>query len=83
MSQILYPAAGVVLAILVLLALGGFNIAREYERAVVLRLGRLVGQRGPGLYYLIPLIERQFVIDQRVVTADVEEQGPSPRTTCR
>jgi regulator of protease activity HflC (stomatin/prohibitin superfamily) len=50
------------------------RIAREYERAVVLRLGRLVGVRGPGLYVLIPLIERAFIVDQRVVTADVEKQ---------
>ena len=56
------------------MVLAGLRIANEYQRAVVLRLGRLVGQRGPGLYYLIPLIERQTLIDLRVVTADVEEQ---------
>ena len=61
-----------VIALAILLS--GLRIANEYQRAVVLRLGRLVGQRGPGLYYLIPLIERQTIIDLRVITADVEEQ---------
>lgn len=74
MSQILLSIAAVIAGILFLISLTGIKIAREYERAVVLRLGRLVGLRGPGLYYLIPLFERQTVIDQRVVTADVEEQ---------
>jgi regulator of protease activity HflC (stomatin/prohibitin superfamily) len=64
----------VLAALVLLILLPGFRIANEYQRAVVLRLGRLVGMRGPGLYYLIPLIERQTLIDQRVVTADVEEQ---------
>jgi regulator of protease activity HflC (stomatin/prohibitin superfamily) len=65
----------IVLAAFVLFVLlAGLRIAKEYQRAVVLRLGRLVGMRGPGLYYLIPLIEQQTLIDQRVVTADVEEQ---------
>ena len=50
------------------------RIAKEYERGVVFRLGRLVGQRCPGLYLLFPFIERQIVIDQRIVTAAVEKQ---------
>ena len=46
--------------LLIAIALSGLRIAREYERAVVFRLGRLVGLRGPGLYWLIPLgIEMQ------------------------
>ena len=60
------------LALLFLLA--GLRIANEYQRAVVLRFGRLSGTRGPGLYYLIPFADRQTLIDQRVVTADVEKQ---------
>ncbi|MFY9641606.1 MAG: slipin family protein, partial [Rhodomicrobium sp.] len=50
------------------------RIANEYERGVVFRLGRLVGKRGPGLYLLLPFIERQTLIDQRIVTAAVEKQ---------
>ena len=57
-----------------LVALTGFRIAQEYERGVVFRLGRYVGTRGPGLYWLIPLIERQVLIDQRTATQTIEQQ---------
>jgi regulator of protease activity HflC (stomatin/prohibitin superfamily) len=55
-------------------ALAGFRIAQEYERGVVFRLGRHVGARGPGLYWLIPLIERQVIMDLRTKTQTVEQQ---------
>jgi regulator of protease activity HflC (stomatin/prohibitin superfamily) len=67
-----FVVAAVFAAIVLLFA--SLRIANEYQRAVVLRLGRFVGSRGPGLYFLIPFIERQTTIDLRVVTADVEEQ---------
>ncbi len=57
-----------------LLALSGFRVANQYERGVVFRLGRLAGERGPGLYWLIPLIEWQTRMDLRVVTAAVGGQ---------
>jgi regulator of protease activity HflC (stomatin/prohibitin superfamily) len=66
--------AAVIATIVLFMALIGLRTAYEYERAVVFRLGRLVGTRGPGLYYLIPIIERQIKLDLRVITADVEEQ---------
>jgi regulator of protease activity HflC (stomatin/prohibitin superfamily) len=55
------------------------RIANEYQRAVILRLGRLVGVRGPGLYLLIPFIEQQTLIDQRVVTTPLEQQDAITR----
>lgn len=63
-----------VAAISVFALVAGLRVANEYQRAVILRLGRLVGTRRPGLYYLIPILERQIVVDRRVVTADVERQ---------
>ena len=55
--------------------LSGLRIAREYQRAVVFRLGRYSGQRGPGLFWLIPLgIENEVRLDLRVVTAPIEQQ---------
>jgi len=55
--------------------LSGLRIANEYERAVVFRLGRLKGVKGPGLYWLIPLgIETQRKVDLRTMTVDVERQ---------
>ncbi len=68
------PVAAVIAVIIIILIAASLRIANEYERGVVFRLGRLVGQRGPGLYLLIPFIERQIVIDQRIVTAAVEKQ---------
>lgn len=63
----------VVLVLLVIL-LSGVRIADQYERAVVLRLGRYHSTRGPGLYWLIPAIEQQRKVDIRTVTAAVEQQ---------
>lgn len=60
--------------LVVALVLSSLRIAREYERGVVFRLGRYVGTRGPGLYYLIPLIERQQLLSLRTQTIDVEQQ---------
>jgi regulator of protease activity HflC (stomatin/prohibitin superfamily) len=59
---------------LVAVALSGLRIAQEYQRAVVFRLGRFHSVRGPGLYYLVPLIEWQRKVDMRTVTVNVEPQ---------
>ncbi len=58
---------------LVLLA-SGVKILSESARAVVFRLGRLVNHRGPGLIYIIPLIERMVRVDMRTITLDVPSQ---------
>ncbi|UOQ70521.1 slipin family protein [Hymenobacter cellulosilyticus] len=63
-----------VLLFLVVFLLLGLRIAQEYERAIVFRLGRFVGTRGPGLYWIIPFIERQQTIDIRTKTVDLEQQ---------
>jgi regulator of protease activity HflC (stomatin/prohibitin superfamily) len=60
--------------IVVLLVVSSFRIAQEYQRAVVFRLGRFQGIRGPGLYFLIPLFEWDRKIDIRTITVDVEQQ---------
>ena len=64
----------VVIAVIVLVGLSGFRVANQYQRAVVLRLGRYQAIRGPGLYWIIPLIEWQVTVDIRTVTAAVEQQ---------
>jgi regulator of protease activity HflC (stomatin/prohibitin superfamily) len=50
------------------------RVVREYERLVVFRLGRLVGERGPGLVLLIPIVDRAMKVDLRTVTTDVPAQ---------
>jgi regulator of protease activity HflC (stomatin/prohibitin superfamily) len=65
---------GTVFVIALLILITGIKIIREYERAVVFRLGRLVAPRGPGIIYVIPLIEKMVRIDLRTVTMDVPPQ---------
>jgi len=50
------------------------RILREYERGVIFRLGKLLGAKGPGLIFLIPVVDRMVKMDLRVVTIDVARQ---------
>src|SRR5262249_14175543 len=70
-AAIPYWAGGLALLALVL---SGIRIAQEYQRAIVFRLGRYHSVRGPGLYYNIPLLEWQRIVDMRTVTVNVEQQ---------
>jgi regulator of protease activity HflC (stomatin/prohibitin superfamily) len=62
------------LIIVVALLISGIKILKEYERAVVFRLGRMVGSRGPGITYIIPGIEKMVKLDLRTVTMDIPPQ---------
>jgi regulator of protease activity HflC (stomatin/prohibitin superfamily) len=61
-------------AVIVVFGIAGIRIAQEYERGVVFRLGRYNSVRGPGLYWIIPIIEWQRVLDLRTKTVSVEQQ---------
>src|SRR5262245_57202287 len=50
------------------------RILREYERGVIFRLGKLLGAKGPGVIFLIPIVDRMVRMDLRVVTIDVPRQ---------
>ena len=50
------------------------RILREYERGVIFRLGKLSGTKGPGLIFLIPIVDRMVKMDLRVITIDVARQ---------
>ncbi|OGP21582.1 MAG: hypothetical protein A2038_11330 [Deltaproteobacteria bacterium GWA2_57_13] len=63
-----------VLVIVVILVISGVKILKEYERGVIFRLGRMVEARGPGIIYVIPLIEKMVRIDLRTVTMDIPPQ---------
>jgi len=69
--MILLPFVGFFLFILLL---SGFRIAQEYQRGIVFRLGRFLSIKGPGLYWLIPLVDRQQKVDIRTKTVDLERQ---------
>jgi regulator of protease activity HflC (stomatin/prohibitin superfamily) len=64
----------IIVALAVALAGASIRVLREYERAVVFRLGRLIGQKGPGIVLLIPIIDRMVRVDLRTVTFDVPPQ---------
>jgi len=62
----------VVIAIIILAS--AIRILREYERGVIFRLGRLVGEKGPGLILLIPIVDRMVKVSLRVVALDIPPQ---------
>ena len=65
---------GVIALVLFMLIPMTVKIVPEYERGVLFRLGRLVGQRGPGLFFVIPFVDRLVKVDLRVITMDVPSQ---------
>jgi len=65
-------AIGIIFVIFVLPQ--AIRILREYERGVIFRLGKLQGAKGPGLIFLIPIIDKMVKMDLRVVTIDVPKQ---------
>jgi len=70
----------IVLVVVLIIAATGFRIVQEYERGVIFRLGRCVGAKGPGLFYIVPLIDRMVkanlqtqavpIASQQVITKD-------------
>ena len=50
------------------------RIVQEYERGVIFRLGRVVGAKGPGLFFVVPVIDKMIKVDLRTVTLDVPSQ---------
>ncbi len=66
---------GVIVLLVLVVAFSSLRIANEYDRGVVFRLGRLIGLKGPGLYFIIPFgIDRVVRIDLRVITLEVPPQ---------
>jgi regulator of protease activity HflC (stomatin/prohibitin superfamily) len=55
------------------------RVLREYERGVIFRLGKLLGAKGPGLIFLIPIVDRMVKMDLRVITIDVPKQETMTR----
>ena len=59
---------------LIILAASAIKILREYERGVIFRLGRLIGAKGPGLFFIIPGVDKMLRISLRTVTMDIPPQ---------
>lgn len=63
-----------IIALVALFFMNAIRIVREYERGVIFRLGRLVGAKGPGLFLIIPIVDKMVKITLRLVTLDVPPQ---------
>lgn len=64
----------IVVVLLLTFIRAAIRVVQEYERGVIFRLGRVVGAKGPGLFFIIPLIDRMRIVDLRTVTLDVPKQ---------
>jgi len=73
LGDIFFGAWGIIIVLLIILP-QAIKIIREYERGVIFRLGRFAGIRGPGLFFIIPAIDKMIKIDLRIVTLDVPSQ---------
>src|SRR4249919_3634545 len=66
---------GITLLVVLLFVIGALKVAREYERAIIFRLGRLLPEpKGPGLFFLIPVVDRMVKVDLRTITLNIPPQ---------
>lgn len=70
----MYTGIGAVVVLVLLFLINAIKIVREYERGVIFRLGRLVGAKGPGIFLIIPLVDKMVKVSLRTVTLDVPPQ---------
>src|SRR5918992_4729795 len=67
--------AGVIVVLIVILFAASIRIVQEYERGVIFRLGRVIsGAKGPGLFFIIPIVDRMTKVNLQIVTLDVPPQ---------
>src|SRR6188474_3965960 len=68
-------AVVVLLFLVVLFLISAIKVAREYERGIIFRLGRLLPEpKGPGLFILIPIVDRMVKVDLRTITLNIPPQ---------
>ncbi len=72
-EAVLYGIGGAIV-LLVLLVASAVRIVKEYERGVIFRLGRVVGAKGPGLFFIVPVIDKMVKVNLQTVTADIPPQ---------
>jgi regulator of protease activity HflC (stomatin/prohibitin superfamily) len=65
---------GLLIAFLLVIMYSAVKIVPEYERGVIFRLGRVQAAKGPGLFFIIPIIDRMMKVDLRIITLDVPSQ---------
>jgi regulator of protease activity HflC (stomatin/prohibitin superfamily) len=72
-EALLYGIGGAIVLLLVILV-AAVRIVAEYERGVIFRLGRVIGAKGPGLFFIVPLIDRMVKVNLQTVTSDIPPQ---------
>jgi regulator of protease activity HflC (stomatin/prohibitin superfamily) len=70
----IFSGVGIAIIFLVIILIAAIKVVQEYERGVIFRLGRLQGAKGPGIFFIIPLVDRMVKVDLRVVTLDIPTQ---------
>jgi regulator of protease activity HflC (stomatin/prohibitin superfamily) len=73
-GTILFSLLGVIVLILIFLALSGIRVVQQYERGVIFVLGSLQGAKGPGIFWVPPIITSMVKVDLRIVTLTVPPQ---------
>lgn len=68
------PALFFIVFIVLIILSSAIKIVKEYERGVIFRLGRLLGAKGPGLFFIIPIVDKMFRVDLRTAVIDVPVQ---------
>ncbi len=68
------PSITIIILFVVFFLASAIRILREYERAVIFRLGRLIGEKGPGLILLIPIVDKMVRVSLRTIALDVQPQ---------
>jgi two-component sensor histidine kinase len=65
---------GIIVLFVLMVASSAIKIVQEYERGVIFRLGRLIGPKGPGIFFIIPVVDRMVRVDLRTITLDIPAQ---------
>ena len=74
MNEPLLYGLGAAALVVVLLFAAAVKVVNEYERGVIFRLGRVTGAKGPGLFFIIPIIDRMRKVNLQTVTFDIPPQ---------
>ncbi len=65
---------GAAFALLLFIVASAVRVVKEYERGVIFRLGRVIGAKGPGLFFIIPILDKMVKVNLQTVTADIPPQ---------
>lgn len=74
MSEITLFGIAVAVVLIAIIGISAIRIVKEYERGVIFRLGRVIGAKGPGLFFIIPIIDKMVKVNLQTVTIDIPSQ---------